>query len=106
MDSSSPNPPGATKMYRDLWEVFWWNGMRRDIVDFVAKFPNCQQVKTDGQAERTIQTLEDMLRACVINIKGEAALIGPDSIHDAMEKVQLIRDRLKTAQSAISRMHM
>ncbi|WMV13634.1 hypothetical protein MTR67_007019 [Solanum verrucosum] len=27
-------------------------------------------VQTDGQAERTIQTLEDMFRACVINFKG------------------------------------
>ncbi|WMV29847.1 hypothetical protein MTR67_023232 [Solanum verrucosum] len=26
--------------------------------------------KTDGQAERTIQTLEDMLRACLIDFKG------------------------------------
>ena len=25
---------------------------------------------TEGQAERTIQTLEDMLRACVIDFKG------------------------------------
>ncbi|KAH0633717.1 hypothetical protein KY284_036503 [Solanum tuberosum] len=98
---------------------------------------------TDGQAERTIQTLEDMLRACVIDFKcswdnnlpliefaynnsipssiqmapyealygricrssiglfevGEAALIGPESVHEAMEKVQLIRERLKTAKS-------
>ena len=30
---------------------------------------------------------------------GEAALVGPDSVLYAMEKVQLIRDRLKTAQS-------
>ncbi|WMV58677.1 hypothetical protein MTR67_052062 [Solanum verrucosum] len=30
---------------------------------------------------------------------GEAALTGPDSVLDAMEKVQLIRERLKTAQS-------
>ena len=30
---------------------------------------------------------------------GGAALIGPDSVLYAMEKVQLIRDRLKTAQS-------
>ena len=29
--------PGATKMYRDLWEVYWWNGMKRDIEDFVSK---------------------------------------------------------------------
>ena len=26
--------------------------------------------RTDGQAERTIQTLEDILRACVIDFKG------------------------------------
>ena len=26
--------------------------------------------QTDGQAERTIQTLEDMLRACVLEFKG------------------------------------
>ncbi|WMV24470.1 hypothetical protein MTR67_017855 [Solanum verrucosum] len=32
--------PGATKMYCDLREVFWWNDMKRDIVDFVAKCPN------------------------------------------------------------------
>ena len=30
---------------------------------------------------------------------GEVALIGPDSVLYAMDKVQLIRDRLKTAQS-------
>ncbi|WMV09924.1 hypothetical protein MTR67_003309 [Solanum verrucosum] len=30
---------------------------------------------------------------------GEAALIGPDSVHETMEKVQLIRDKLKIAQS-------
>ncbi|WMV32964.1 hypothetical protein MTR67_026349 [Solanum verrucosum] len=34
--------PSATKMYRDLRDVFWWNSMKRDIVDFVAKCPNCQ----------------------------------------------------------------
>ena len=27
-------------------------------------------IKKDGQTECTIQTLEDMLRACVINLKG------------------------------------
>ena len=32
-------------------------------------------------------------------VVGETALIGPDSILYAMEKVQLIRDRLKTTQS-------
>ena len=27
-------------------------------------------LQTDGQSERTIQTLEDMLRACVLDFKG------------------------------------
>ncbi|KAH0655692.1 hypothetical protein KY285_030574 [Solanum tuberosum] len=135
---------GATKMYRDLWEVFWWNDIKRDIANFVAKCPKCQHVKVivdrvtksahflavkttnstedyatlyineivrfhgkglgaqvnlstsfhpqmDGQAERTIQTLEDMLRACVVNFKGEAALIGSDSVHEAMKKVSPVK---------------
>ncbi|KAH0644931.1 hypothetical protein KY284_032815 [Solanum tuberosum] len=38
---------GANKMYRDQREVFWWNGMKRDIGDFVAKCPNSQQVKVE-----------------------------------------------------------
>ncbi|WMV18566.1 hypothetical protein MTR67_011951, partial [Solanum verrucosum] len=113
----------ATKMYHDLRKVIWWNDMKRDIKDFVAKYSNCQQVNVelqklegmtqeiniptckwevinmdfimvlphtrrqhdsiwvivervtksahflakDGQAKRTIQTLKDMLRTCVIH---------------------------------------
>ncbi|GKB49431.1 putative reverse transcriptase domain-containing protein [Tanacetum coccineum] len=37
--------------------------------------------QTDGQSERTIQTLEDTLRACVLDFRaevGEGQLIGPD----------------------------
>ncbi|KAH0669343.1 hypothetical protein KY285_023504 [Solanum tuberosum] len=99
--------------------------------------------QTDGQEESTIQTLEDMLSACVIDFKGnwddhlpliefaynnnyhssiqmapyealygrrcrspigwfevgEVGLIGPDLVHQAMEKVKVIQERLKTAQS-------
>ena len=99
--------------------------------------------QTDRQAERTIQTIEDMLRACVIDFKGcwddhlplikfaynnsyhssiqmapyevlygrryrspvgwfevgEATLIRLYSVLYSMEKVQLIRYRLKTVQS-------
>ncbi|WMV25170.1 hypothetical protein MTR67_018555 [Solanum verrucosum] len=39
----------ATKMYRDLREIYWWNRMKKDIVEFVAKCPNCQQVKVEHQ---------------------------------------------------------
>ncbi|PHT34407.1 Protein LATERAL ROOT PRIMORDIUM 1 [Capsicum baccatum] len=57
------------------------------------------QPQTDGQAERTIQTLEDMLRACVINFKGEVALVGTNLVFDAIEKIQMITERLKTDQN-------
>ncbi|XP_060170518.1 uncharacterized protein LOC132601455 [Lycium barbarum] len=135
--------PGSTKMYHDLKEIYWWNDMKNNVANFMAKCLNCQQVKTDGQAERTIQTLEDMLRACVLDFKGnwddhlplfefsynnsyhssihmapfealygrrcrspirwfevgEAELLGPDLVYQAMEKVKLIQEHLKTAQS-------
>lgn len=36
-------------MYLDLQEVYWWNGMKMDIAKFVAKGPNCKQVKVNHQ---------------------------------------------------------
>ncbi|WMV25474.1 hypothetical protein MTR67_018859 [Solanum verrucosum] len=39
--------PGATKMHRDLQEIYWWNGMKKDIAEIVAKCPNCQQLKVE-----------------------------------------------------------
>ncbi|GJW49552.1 putative reverse transcriptase domain-containing protein [Tanacetum coccineum] len=62
--------------------------------------------QTDGQSERTIQTLEDMLRACVIDFGngwdnhlplaevGEAQLTEPEIIHETTEKIFKIRDRM------------
>lgn len=99
--------------------------------------------QTDGQSERTIQILEDMLRACVLDFGGswdkhlpliefaynnsyqasiqmapfealygrrcrspigwfelcEAKLLGPDLVHESLEKVKVIRERLLAAQS-------
>ncbi|XP_069146984.1 uncharacterized protein [Solanum lycopersicum] len=87
---------GSTKMYHDLKQIYWWDGMKKDIAEYVAKCPYCQQVKaehlkyscltqiievklsttafyplTDGQEECTIQTLEYMLRVCVIDFSGK-----------------------------------
>ncbi|GKA61211.1 putative nucleotidyltransferase, ribonuclease H [Tanacetum coccineum] len=146
--------PGSTKMYRDLKQYFWWNGMKQDVatfisMDFVTGLPTTQKrhdaiwvvvdrltksahflpirknygisklaeifqqeivrlhgtptsivsdrdpkftshfwkglqkawgtrlkfstafhPQTDGQSERTIQTLEDMLRACALEWTG------------------------------------
>ncbi|KAH0689080.1 hypothetical protein KY289_016438 [Solanum tuberosum] len=40
---------GDTKMHRDLQEIYWWKGMMKDIAGFVARCPNCQQVKIEKQ---------------------------------------------------------
>ncbi|WMV24085.1 hypothetical protein MTR67_017470 [Solanum verrucosum] len=66
----------ATMMYRDLREVYWWNEMKKDILEFVAKCPNCKQVKVEHQK-----------------------LGGPELVHEVMEKVRLIRNRMRRAWS-------
>ena len=35
----------STKMYSNIREVYWWEGMKKDIIELFAKFSNCQQVK-------------------------------------------------------------
>ncbi|GJZ05563.1 putative reverse transcriptase domain-containing protein [Tanacetum coccineum] len=66
----------------------------------------------DGQSERTIQTLEDMLRAspfeafcgrkcrspvCWVEV-GDVQLTGPEIIHETTEKIVQIRQRLQAAR--------
>ncbi|XP_057760830.1 uncharacterized protein LOC130981242 [Arachis stenosperma] len=69
----------------------------------------------DGQSERTIQTLEDMLRACVLDQPaswdrkcqsllclyetGERSLLGPEMIAETTEQIKKIRSRMLIAQS-------
>ncbi|GKF17955.1 putative reverse transcriptase domain-containing protein [Tanacetum coccineum] len=69
--------------------------------------------QTDGQSERTIQTLEDMLRACVIDFgKGwdrhlplvefsyndNAQLTGLEIVHETTEKIIQIKKRIQAAR--------
>ncbi|GJX13401.1 putative reverse transcriptase domain-containing protein [Tanacetum coccineum] len=84
-------------MYQDLKKLYWWPNMKAITAEYVGKCLTCSRVKaecqkpsgllqslqnalgtqldmsttyhpeTDGQSERTIQTLKDMLRACVID---------------------------------------
>ncbi|GJW05950.1 retrotransposon protein, putative, ty3-gypsy subclass [Tanacetum coccineum] len=168
--------PGSTKMYRDLKQYFWWNGMKQDVATFVSKCMTCQQVKiehqrasgllqhseipmwkwdeismdfvtglrttqkrhdaiwvvvdrltksahflthcgrnygirlqkawgtrlkfstafhpqTDGQSERTIQTLEDMLRACALE------WTGPSSSRLLLGQLVVAKEKLKEDRS-------
>nr|GEZ18858.1 retrovirus-related Pol polyprotein from transposon TNT 1-94 [Tanacetum cinerariifolium] len=56
---------GATKMYLDLKRNYWWPELGRKLHMSTTFHP-----QTDDQSERMIQTLEDMLRACVIDFGG------------------------------------
>ncbi|GJV00392.1 putative reverse transcriptase domain-containing protein [Tanacetum coccineum] len=71
--------------------------------------------QTDGENKRTIQTLEDMLRACVIDFGkalygqkcrspicwaevGDAQLTDPEIIHETTEKIIQIKKRIQAAR--------
>ncbi|GKE40082.1 putative reverse transcriptase domain-containing protein [Tanacetum coccineum] len=75
--------------------------------------------QTDGQSERTIQTLEDILRAFHASVRcapfealygrkcrspimwaevGEGQLIGPELVQETTKKISQIKDRLKAAR--------
>nr|GEX99069.1 putative reverse transcriptase domain-containing protein [Tanacetum cinerariifolium] len=92
---------------------FWWSlqealGTRLDM-------STAYHPETDGQSERTIQTLEDMLRACVIDFGalygrkcrspvcwsevGDSQLTGPELIWETNEKIVQIKNRLLTART-------
>ncbi|GJX05829.1 putative reverse transcriptase domain-containing protein [Tanacetum coccineum] len=47
---------GSDKIYQDMKKLYWWHNMKAYIATY-----------NDGQSEMTIQTLEDMLRACMID---------------------------------------
>ncbi|GKA16622.1 putative reverse transcriptase domain-containing protein [Tanacetum coccineum] len=101
--------PGADKMYYDLWDMYWWPGMKRDIAMYKTlgtrlDMSTAYHPQTDGQSERKIQTLEDMLRAFTIQVFnvlhlrhcmegnvgaifhgreiGESRLIGPEFVQE------------------------
>ncbi|GJX45494.1 putative reverse transcriptase domain-containing protein [Tanacetum coccineum] len=54
--------------------------------------------QTNGQSERTIQTLEDMLRACVIDFGNDVQLTGPEIVHETTEKIVQIKTRIQAAR--------
>ncbi|XP_070039531.1 uncharacterized protein [Nicotiana tomentosiformis] len=66
--------PGATKMYHDIREVYWWDGMKKDIVEFVAQWPNWW-----------------------FDV-GETTLVGLELVQQAIEKIKLIQKRLLAVQ--------
>ena len=39
--------PRSIKMYQDLKQLFWWEGVKRDVGNFVSRCLVCQQVKAE-----------------------------------------------------------
>nr|GEY92999.1 reverse transcriptase domain-containing protein [Tanacetum cinerariifolium] len=81
---------GSDKMYQDLKKLYWWPNMKANIAEYVDRdsyftyrfWQSMQSAlgnqldmsmayhpQTDRQSERTIQTLEDILRAYVIDFR-------------------------------------
>ncbi|GKC72010.1 putative reverse transcriptase domain-containing protein [Tanacetum coccineum] len=55
--------------------------------------------ETDGQSERTIQTLEDMLKACAIDFGGNwDTHLPPEIVQETTDKVVQIKERLKAVR--------
>ncbi|KAJ9544987.1 hypothetical protein OSB04_024694 [Centaurea solstitialis] len=94
----------------------FWQSFQREMGTRV-NLSTAYHPQTDGQSERTIQTLEDMLRACVLDFGGSWEDHLPliefaynNSYHSSIEaapyeilygrkyKINQVRDRLKTAR--------
>nr|GEW37880.1 retrotransposable element Tf2 [Tanacetum cinerariifolium] len=71
--------PGADKMYYDHRDRYWWLGMKNDISMYLINARGIRNSfrheydfhpQNNGQSERTIQTLGNLLRACVLDFEG------------------------------------
>ncbi|KAL1545794.1 hypothetical protein AAHA92_22478 [Salvia divinorum] len=97
--------PRSTKMYQDMKWQFWWDRRKRSIASYVERltitsdrdskftsrfwmslqrelgtrlnFSTAIHPQIDGQSKRTIQTLEDMLRAVVLDRGGSCESMLP-----------------------------
>ena len=87
-------------MNRDLREVYWLNGMKRDIEDFVSKFPNCQQVKVELYKPGGMTQEIDILtwKLDLINMDFTIGLPRSHTHHDS---IRVIVDRMTESSHSL-----
>nr|GEV53728.1 hypothetical protein [Tanacetum cinerariifolium] len=83
---------------------------RHESTRYLLDFSTAYHPQIDGQSERTIQTLEDMFHACMIDFgKGwdmhlpltefrDAQLTVPEIVHETIEKIIRIKKRMEAAR--------
>nr|GEW88423.1 retrotransposon protein, putative, Ty3-gypsy subclass [Tanacetum cinerariifolium] len=77
----------------------FWRSFQKALGTYIS-MSTAYHPETNDQSERTIQTLEDMLLACVIDFGkvGEAQLTSPELIQETTKKIVLIKQRIQAAQ--------
>ncbi|GJT35863.1 putative reverse transcriptase domain-containing protein [Tanacetum coccineum] len=104
--------PKTSSGYDLIWVIVdrFWESLQKALGTRL-DMSTAYHPQTDGQSKRTIQMLEDMLRACVIDFGnswdrhlplsevGESQLTGPEMIRETTKKIVMIKNRLLTARS-------
>ncbi|KAL0295677.1 UNVERIFIED_CONTAM: Transposon Ty3-I Gag-Pol polyprotein [Sesamum angustifolium] len=91
----------------------FWGSLQRALGTKL-HFSTAFHPQTDGQSERTIQTLEDMMRACVIEFRGNwddhlplmefaynnsfHSSVGPELVQQTVDKIHTVKKCLKATQ--------
>ncbi|XP_027343061.1 uncharacterized protein LOC113855628 [Abrus precatorius] len=83
-------------MYQNLWKSFWWNEMKRDVAEYVARCLTCQKAKVEHQCPpRLLQPLEiSEWKWDNISMDFVSRLLRTRNNHDA---IWVIMDRLTKA---------
>ena len=85
--------PGSSKIYHDLRELYWLKGMKKGIDEFVAKFPNCQQVKVEhkrpGGLAHNIELPEWIWEMVHMDL-----ITGVPKSHNHHDSIRVIVDRM------------